>query len=390
MPGTSPHPAVRNFAVALAATMLLAAPAPAAENDPFAKITERMEQFVADGQLSGAVTLVGHEGQVVHLGAVGKADLEHDTPMATGSIFRIASMTKPITATAVMILAEEGKLSLDDPVEKYIPAFALAKLHDGTPVHGLTIRRLLTHTSGLGGDQQCDNSLAATAEMLARRPFDFQPGERWQYSPGMNVCGRIVEIVSGQPYQDFLAQRIFQPLEMYDTTFFPTPEQRKRVAVVYVRGEGGQLVPAGRLVIANADATAPNPSGGIYSTAANMDRFYQMILGGGQLDGHRIVSADSVRQMTTVQTGDLQTGFTPGNGWGLGWCIVRRPEGVTAMLSPGSFGHGGAFGTQGWVDPVKKTIYVLMIQRADLPNSDASDIRRDFQQFAADALEHQP
>ena len=131
----------------------------------------------------------------------------------------------------------------------------------------------------------------------------------------------------------------------------------------------------------------PNPSGGLFSTAADMDRFYQMILNGGELDGHRIVSADAVRQMTSVQTGDLATGFTPGNGWGLGWCIVREPQGVTGMLSPGTFGHGGAYGTQGWVDPVKQRIFVLMFQRGDIGNSDGSDIRKEFQQAAVDGLE---
>lgn len=390
MSSISCHTLNRFVAVVLVAAALLATalPCAAAQDDRFAKISEQMDEFVADGRVSGAVTLVGHDGRVVHLAAVGKADLEHELPMATDTIFRIASMTKPISATAVMILAEEGMLSIDDPVEKYIPSLADAKLHDGEPVRGLTIRRLLTHTSGLGGEQRCEETLAATAEMLAARPFDFQPGERWQYSPGMNVCGRIVEVVSGQPFQDFLAERIFRPLGMNDTTFFPTPDQQRRGAVVYRRSAGNRpLVPAERLVIANPDAKAPNPSGGLYSTAKDMFRFYQMILNGGELDGHRIVSPDSVRAMTSVQTGDLVTGFTPGNGWGLGWCIVRRPQGVTGMLSPGTFGHGGAFGTQGWVDPERKAIYVLMIQRSDLPNSDASDVRREFQRLAVEALD---
>jgi CubicO group peptidase (beta-lactamase class C family) len=388
---TVPHRVVvRRMVVVLTAMAAFAplVPAAAAQSDPFAKITERMEQFVAEGQISGAVTLVGHQGRVVHLAAVGKADLERNTPMATDSLFRIASMTKPITATAVMVLVDEGKLSLDDPVEEYIPAFAHSKLRDGTPVEGLTIRRLLTHTSGLDEDQECEGSLEATAEMLAARPFNFQPGQRWQYSPGMNVCGRIIEVVSGQPYQDFLAERVLRPLRMSDTTFFPTPTQRRRSPVVYQLGaRDHRLVPAGRLVVANADDTVASPSGGLYSTAADMSRFYQMILNGGQLDGHRIVSAEAVRAMTTVQTADLETGFTPGNGWGLGWCIIRRPQGITGMLSPGTFGHGGAFGTQGWVDPGRQAVFVLLIQRSDLTNSDASEIRREFQRLAVEALD---
>jgi CubicO group peptidase (beta-lactamase class C family) len=364
-------------------------PVAAAADDPYAKITECMKQFVSAGQISGAVALVAHDGRVVCLTAAGKADLEHDTPMETDSIFRIMSMTKPITATAVMILAEEGKLSIDDPVEKYIPAFAHANLKDGAPVRGLTIRHLLTHTSGLGGEQLCEKTLEATAEMLATRPFDFQPGERWQYGPSVNVCGRIVEVVSGQPFEDFLAERIIQPLGMKDTTFYPTPEQCRRVAVSYVQGSGGKLAPATGLAIDKPGVTAPSPSGGLYSTAEDMFRFYQMILNGGESDGHRIVSPESVRAMTTVQTGDFETGFTPGNGWGLGWCIVREPQGVTGMLSPGTFGHGGWLGTQGWVDPRRQAIFVLMYQRADVPNSDGTDGRREFQRLAVEALDRQ-
>ena len=185
-----------------------------------------MRKFVDDHQISGAVTLVQQQGQPVYLASVGMADLEHETPMTADTMFGIMSMTKPITATALMMLVDEGKLSVDDPVEKYIPAFADAKTSSGEPVRGLTIRHLLTHTSGLTGDQGCNDSLEATANELAARPFAFQPGEKWEYGPSINVCGRIVEIVSGQPYEEFLRERIFEPLGMNDTTFHPTDEQR--------------------------------------------------------------------------------------------------------------------------------------------------------------------
>jgi CubicO group peptidase (beta-lactamase class C family) len=355
-------------------------------------INQSLQKYVDDHQIAGAVTLVAEHGQVKHLGAVGMADLEKQTPMTTDTMFGIMSMTKPITSTALMILKDEGKLSYDDPVAKYIPAFADAKLTSGEPVQGLTIRRLVTHTSGLVGKQDCEVSLEATADMLAKRPFGFQPGEKWEYSPGVNVCGRIIEIASGEPYEQFLAERIFQPLGMGDTTFHLTPEERSRVAQLYklskpTESEPAKLVPGQRMAKAGEPEVVPNPSGGLFSTARDMQRFYQMILSGGQLDGHRVVSADGVREMTTIQTGDIVTGFTPGNGWGLGWCVVREPQDITAMLSPGTFGHGGAFGTQGWVDPVKGRIFVLMIQRAGLSNSDGSEIRRDFQQAAVDALE---
>lgn len=356
-------------------------------NDEIPAITERMQQFVDDHVVAGVVTLVGHQGKVVHRSAVGMADLDQRLPMRDETMFRIMSMTKPITATAVMILADEGKLSIDDPVEKYIPAFADAKLENGEAVRGLTIRHVLTHTSGLTGDQICETSLEATANELAARAFEFQPGTKWEYGPSLNVSGRIIEIVSGRAYEDFLADRIFKPLRMNDTTFFPTSDQRPRIAVVYQPGEdSASLIRSRRLVIDAANETVANPSGGLLSTANDMFRLYQMFLNGGEVDGQRIVSSEAVREMATVQTGELTTGFTPGNGWGLGWCILRRPAGVTEMLSPGTFGHGGYYGTQGWVDPQRQAVFVLMYQRTELPNSDASDIRRDFQRLAVEAL----
>jgi CubicO group peptidase (beta-lactamase class C family) len=359
-----------------------------AEETVMAPISQRMDDFVAEGQITGAVTLVARDGKIVHLDGVGMANVAEKRPMATDTMFRIASMTKPITATAVMILADEGKLSLDDLVEKYIPLFGNAKTESGEPIVGLTIRHLLTHTSGLVGEQRCEGSLEETATMLAERPFGFKPGEKWQYSPGLNVCGRVVEIASGQSFDAFLADRIFTPLGMNDTTFHPTAEQWPRVAELYEISKEDQSLVVHKPEFARGQpGSVPSPSGGLFSTAGNMFRFYQMILGGGELDGVRIVSEDAVRQMTTLQSGDLRTGFTPGNGWGLGWCITLRPENITGMLSPGTYGHGGAFGTQGWVDPQRRMILVMMIQRAGLPNSDGSEMREAFQQAAVDELE---
>jgi len=353
-----------------------------------AQIAPQLEQFVSRHEISGAVTLVAYRGQVIHLEAIGSADLENSLPMRPDTIFCIASMTKPVTATTVMILQDEGKLSLDDPVAKYIPAFAAAALRDGKPAKPVTIRHCLTHTSGLGGSQQNEGSLKDSVEKLAGRPLDFEPGTKWQYSPGMSVCGRVVEVVSGQPFEAFLAERIFRPLHMGDTTFHPTAAQQARLAALYQPGEGGQsLARATHWLTDVSPDKSPNPSGGLFSTASDLARFYQMILNGGELDGRRIVSAAAVEQMTKIQTGDLVTGFTDGNAWGLGWCLVRQPQGVTAMLSPGTFGHGGAFGTQGWVDPQRRMIFVLMIQRTGFGNSDGADLRRVFQELAVQAVE---
>jgi CubicO group peptidase (beta-lactamase class C family) len=359
-----------------------------AQADPYAPIRGRMVQFVLADEIPGAVTLVSQNGRVVHLGAVGYANLGTRTPLRPNAVFGIMSMTKPITATALMILVDEGKVTLDDPVSKYIPAFAEAKLVDGAAVENLTLRRLLTHTSGLGDRQDCVDSLEATAAALAKREFKFQPGTKWEYGPSINVIGRIIEIASGQPYEVFLAERIFRPLGMSDTTFHLTPPLRGRLAMLYEKDKAtGKLKPADRWLGAGGPDAVPNPSGGLFSTAADINRFSTMILNGGELDGQRIVSADAVKQMTEVQTGELVTGFTPGNGWGLGWCVVRKPEGVTGMLSPGTFGHGGAYGTQVWVDPVRKAVFLLMTQRSNFPNSDGSDVRQEFQRLAAAALD---
>jgi CubicO group peptidase (beta-lactamase class C family) len=352
-----------------------------------AQIPERMEEFVEPKQVAGAVTLVARRGKTVHLAAVGEADVDEHLPMREDSMFAIASMTKPVTATAVMILQDEGKLSVDDPASKYLPAFADVALADGPPSRPITLRDLMTHTSGVVGSQRTEATLEATVDEIAKRPLGFQPGTKWQYSPGLNVCGRAIEVVSGKPYDRFLRERIFEPLAMDDTTFRPTPEQRKRIAQVYKPGdEPGTIEPASHWLVDDAGRRAPNPSGGLFSTASDMARFYQMVLGGGQLDGERVLSEAAVREMTRVQTDDLTTGFTSGNGWGLGWCIVRKPQGATAMLSPGTYGHGGAFGTQGWVDPKRRMIFVLMIQRTGFGNGDASDVRRDFQRIAVDAV----
>jgi CubicO group peptidase (beta-lactamase class C family) len=368
--------------------------AQASEMDPeaLAKIAPRMEQFVKDKQIAGAVTLVMRQGKLVHFAAVGLADVAHERPMGRDAIFEIASMTKPITATAIMILQDEGKLSVTDPVSKYIPKFKDVQLGEHAPAREITIRDLMTHTSGIGplkvkkhGE---DISLRETAEQIAAEPLQFEPGSKWRYGDGITVCGGIIEIVSGKPYAEFLKERVFTPLGMNDTTFNPDAAQRARIATMYHRTERGNLEAMNTPFLSEdpSHPKTPYPSGGLFSTASDLARFYQMVLNAGELDGKRVVSHDAVEQMTHVQTGDLVTGFTPGNGWGLGWCIVREPQGITKMLSPGTFGHGGAFGTQGWIDPKRKMILILLVQRNNFPNSDASEVREAFQQLAAAAV----
>jgi CubicO group peptidase (beta-lactamase class C family) len=401
--------AIYSARFALALVVLLGASfANAADLDPgrLKLIRAKMQEFVDQGELAGAVTLVGRHDGVASLEAVGYRDLDKKIPMQTDSLFRIASMTKPITAIAVMILAEEKKLSVDDPVEKYLPEFCNMRLKTGgakeraeykKPSRPILVRDLLTHTSGMHGGLprmpadlylKRDHTLAEAVPLYAKEPLEFEPGTKWSYcNVGIDTLGRIVEVVSGQSYESFLKSRVFDPLEMPDTCFYPTAEQKSRIALTYDRKDGKPVRSHADIIGLPPDAKFPIPAGGLYSTASDLARVYRMMLNQGELDGKRILSPAAVKEMTRVQTGELASGFTPGLGFGFGWGVVRQPQGVTAMLSPGTFGHGGAFGTQGWIDPQKDLILILLIQRIGLPNGDASPMRREFQSIAVSALE---
>ncbi len=333
-----------------------------------------MQECIAKQEVAGVVTLIATRDKVLHLEAAGLADIAAKTPMRTDAICWIASMTKPITATAVLMLQEEGKLSVDDPVAKYLPELADLKTAEGKSAK-LTLRHLLTHTSGMPEatpeQYKTAHSLADVIPFYAGRPLKFEPGSKWQYcQSGINSLGRIVEIVSGQSFPAFLQKRLFDPLGMKDTTFYLSSKQLPRLAKTYLRTKARlQEVP---IAFLNGHQPTdhdryPAPNGGLFSTAPDYARFCRMILNQGTLDGKRYLKPESVKLMTSIQTGDLKTGFTDGNGWGLGWCVVRQPQGITAMLSAGTCGHGGAYGTQAWIDPVKQVIYVLMVQRVELP-----------------------
>ena len=359
----------------------------------FAAVSSAMHECIAKQEVAGVVTLIATRDKVLHLEAAGFADIAAKTPMQTDAICWIASMTKPITATAVMMLQEEGKLSVDDPVAKYLPELGNLKTADGKSAK-LTLSHLLTHTSGMpevtGEQYKTAHSLADVIPFYVGKPLQFEPGSKWQYcQSGIISLGRIVEIVSGESFPAFLQKRLFDPLGMKDTTFYLSSEQFSRLAMTYRRTqaklEEEPLDFRGRLPTDHDRYPAPN--GGLFSTAPDYARFCRMILNQGTLDGRRYLKPESVKLMTSVQTGDLKTGFTPGNGWGLGWCVVRQPQGITAMFSAGTFGHGGAYGTQAWIDPVKQIVYVLMFQRSNFPtNADDTEVRVAFQTAAAQAL----
>jgi len=378
--------------------------APRHDLDP-AKLPEiraRMQSFVDNGTIAGAVTLVARHGEIASIESVGLADIAERRPMQEDSLFWIASMTKPITAVAILMLQDKGKLWVDDPVEKHLPEFKGQWLLDSQtngvaclerPPRPVTIRHLLTHTSGLD-EMPAPRTKSSLAELVvgnSQRPLRFPPGDRWSYSnAGINTLGRIVEVVSGEDFADFVETRIFKPLGMRDTTFWPTPAQAKRLAKSYQpKANGKELEEVGISFIQGKlgdRSRTPKPAGGLFSTARDYYRFCQMMLNGGTWNGKRLLSQEGVTAMTRTQTADIKTGFTEGMSFGFGFAVVKNPTGVTQMLSPGTFGHGGAYGTQAWIDPKKDMVFLLMIQRAKLPNADASDVRRAFQEAAVSAI----
>lgn len=364
------------------------------------RIPSRMQKFVDQGLIAGAVTLIQRNGAVGELDAVGMQNLETKTPMQADTIFEVMSMTKPVTAAGIMILVDEGKLSIQDPVEKYLPEFKGMWLIDARvkdaatgrdremamkrPSRPITIRDLLTHTSGMRemppeplADlyRKFDYSLKEAVHFFSQQPLEFDPGTKWAYSnTGMATLGRIIEVVSDQPYEKFLEERVFKPLGMVDTFFFVPEAKKSRIAAVYTTGKDGKLVNMGNGIY-RPNAKYPMPEGGLYSTAQDMAAFYQMCLSGGK----GILSKAALNAMTTVHTGALPVWGSRATGYGLGFNVIRDADGTLSLSSVGSYGHGGAFGTQVWADPKTGLVGVLMIQK--FPN-DANEVHNVFRSMA--------
>jgi CubicO group peptidase (beta-lactamase class C family) len=354
------------------------------------QIPPRIEQFIASKTVAGAVTLVATGSEVLEFHALGMADIEANRPMQKDSIFQIMSMTKPVTAIGIMMLAEEGKLALRDPVEQYLPEFRNQRVAAtvgpdaarlGVPGHPITIRDLLTHTAGIQDPapaaihdypQLMNVRLEEVVRQLARQPLLFQPGTQWSYSsPGIEILGRLIEVCSGQKYEDFVAGRILQPLGMKDSFFFPPADKISRIAMVYV-SQDGKPVRAPAAILGGDPAkyrngaVFPAPGWGLYSTAEDLLRLYRMMLNNGVYDGRRYLSPFSVHLMTEAHTTGIRpVGWMRGSDYGLAWEVVTDPLGELAGHSMGTYGHGGAFGTQGWIDPRNGLISILLVQRAD-------------------------
>src|ERR1700686_1368177 len=374
------------------------------------RIHAAIQRHIEAGDISGAVTVLGRKGHLAYLDAQGLMGLDSRKPMSTDTIFHLASMTKPVVGVAVLMLMEEGKLRLSDPVSKFIPE--LKKLTVAVPMEPgpgpaaaraaeprfytvpaareITIWDLLTHTSGLvsGGIRATDaakmprkptDALADYIPRLAAVPLAFQPGSRWTHSPGagFDTLGRVVEVVSGQPFDAFLRQRIFEPLGMKDTFFYPPGDRLPRVATIYQRTpEGLQRAPDQRVT----PGRYFSGGGGLMSTAEDYLQFGQMLVNGGQLNGKRLLSPTTVELMSSVHVKDPFPGRPRGRRGGLSVQVISDPLTAAMRVSSGTFGWDGAFGTHFWADPREKIVGLLMVQTSN------RDTDRDFENAVMQAI----
>jgi CubicO group peptidase (beta-lactamase class C family) len=369
------------------------------------RIDTMLEQRIAAGQLTGAVAVVARRGQVAHTIVLGVMDLDTRKPMRDDTLFRIASMTKPIVGVGVMLMVEENKLRLSDPVSRYIPEFrnlavavarsdgsGSASFDTAAAQREVTIKDLLTHVSGLGSGPMSDSTIEPVARKegetladyiprLGGTVLEFQPGSRWAYSPGpgFETLGRVLEIVSGQPLDRFLEQRIFGPLGMRDIAFWPSDAEWARVATVY-RLENGAL---NKAVLPNDTLSRGvyfRGSGGLYSTAESYVPFGMMLANGGELSGTRLLSRKSVEMLGAVHVPDTLPGRPAGEGYGLSVRVVTDHAARGTLLSDGTYGWSGAQGTHFFVDPKEELVGVLMVQT---PNN---EVRNDFENLVAQAI----
>jgi len=353
-------------------------------------IASSLQPFVENHVLAGAVTLVADKDKVLDVTTVGYEDVAAKKPMQRDSLFWIASMSKAITCAGVMILVDEGKVNVEEPVEKYLPEFkgqmvvaekAADHLLLKKPLHPITVKNVLSHTSGLPFKTALEQPtldllpLAARVRSYAMTPLEFEPDSKYQYSnAGINTGGRIIEVLSGMSYEDFLQKRLFEPLGMKDTTFWPTKEQQKRLAKSYKGNKDKSDIeetPVGQLQYPLEDPVRqPMPAGGLFSTADDVAKFCQMLLNHGMANGKRVLSEAAVQAMTGRQTA----------------AELKNSYGFGLQISSNGFGHGGAYSTNMSVDTKAGLVTVFMVQNAGWRNDDGKKILPAFTKAAQDAF----
>jgi CubicO group peptidase (beta-lactamase class C family) len=381
-------------------------------SDRLQRIHEMIQRHIDAGDISGAVTLVARKGRIAHLEAHGLMDSDSKKPMTRDAIFRIASMSKPITGVAIMMLMEEGEIRLNDPVSKFIPEFKemmVAVPKEPTPgrpspadstepqfytvpaSREMTIRDLLTHTSGLLSGpfgtwetakvaRKPGERLADYIPRLGSVPLAFQPGSRWSYSPsaGFDTLGRVVEVISGQGFDQFLRERIFEPLGMKEIFFNLSENQIPRLATIYRRTDKGLERQENRNPMSGNQYFSG--AGGLMSTTEDYAQFGQMLLNGGQLNGKRLLSPKTVELMSSIHVPDTFNGRSRGRSWGLSVQVISDAVAAGYRVSDGSFGWDGAFGTHFWVDPKEKVVGILMVQTSN------GQVSRDFENAVMQAI----
>lgn len=366
-------------------------------SERLARLDAFMQGYIDRKEVAGVVTLVARHGKVAHLSAQGYRDKENQAPMTEDTVFRIASMTKPITSVALMMLYEEGHFQLRDPVSKWFPEYGEVRVAVPSPPFGedfkdpyvtvppkspITIQQILNHTAGLSNANRgitAEEYKVAMAEFpheetdhsrmrrLAKLPLNFHPGEKWEYTLGTSVAGVLVEIMSGMTLDEFFRERIFKPLDMKDTHFFLPESKLDRLSALYWSEDDRSIslyeAPTADSRWVREPHVQFRGAGGLVTTARDYFRFQQMMLNGGELDGARILSRKTVELMTVNHTGDLPIWLTgPGYGFGLGYAVVTDQGQAATSKSEGSYHWGGAYGTISWVDPEETLIGVLMVQ----------------------------
>jgi CubicO group peptidase (beta-lactamase class C family) len=358
-----------------------------------ARIHQMIQRHIDAGDITGAVTLVARHGQLAWVDAAGIQDLDTKQPMTRESLFRMASMTKPVIGTAMMMMIEEGKVSVTDPVSKFIPEFknikvgilqspggrganAPAPKYYTVPAdRELIVKDLLTHTSGLVAGpmgqaeaakirRKPEETLADFIPRLATTPLEFQPGTRWMYSAsdGFDPLGRIIEIASGQPLNIFLKQRIFDPLDMADTSHYPTDAQMSRLVSVYQQRDKALVKTPLAASLSMSSKVYFASGGGLVSTVDDYSHFAQMLANGGEYNGHRLLSPRTVKYMASVHIPSTLPGRSPGEAFGLTVRVIQDALAGEIRISDGSFGWSGVYGTHFWVDPKEDIVAVLMCQ----------------------------
>ncbi len=389
------------LALCLIYTQAHAQPAPDAPKA--SPIAAALQPFVDSHTLAGAVTLVASKDKILDLQSVGYEDVAAKKPMRPDDLFWIASMSKPMTATALMMLVDEGKVNVEDPVEKYLPEFKgqmLIAEHDNDhtllkkPSHPILVREILSHTSGLPFMSRVESKidtrpLREAVLSYALTNLQTDPATHYLYSnAGINTAGRIIEVVSGIPYEQFMQERLFTPLGMKDTTFIPNEAQIARIAKSYKpsadKTDLKEITVDQLTYPLNSPNRYPCPAGGLFSTAADVAAFGQMLLNAGESHGKRYISIKSLQQMTSTQTAKLIDKEKGERGYGFGFSTTHalRPDTDPSTLTPA--GHGGAYATDLWIDPEHQLVLVYLVQHAGYPNNDGGKILPTFKKTATE------